>query len=414
MKRVLIISYHFSPVNNINSRRFGEMAPYMPNFGWEPIVLTTKSQGTLSVKIPEENIVRIGENYYKEGLVAEEGSRGVPAGLKLPYFLYKKLGVEIVSIDRFLFTWGKEVKKNKKIIKDKKPDLIIATCYPYAPLWIGRYFSKEIKKAWIADLHDPLSLWNNSKFPFVKFLDEQIDKFLIKSASAIITLGSYLASRMEKLYQRPIEIIYNGFDMQENTNVTKIVKKKKSKVIYYAGRFHAHRMPAVKLFLDWLVEHKKEDVSFVLRSLGPASANEEILEYAREKDVISKVNLLKPAPPETILQEEQEADALILFEDLNKLMRSSEGTLPGKLMEYLQFKAPIVAINRADSEIGEILRRTSHGYLISNIEELDRAMTDSLSGKSQVFEWEKVKMFSRVAQCQKLCDIFDKVYESQQ
>lgn len=416
MKRVLIITYHFPPVNNINSRRFGEMTPYMPNFGWEPIILTTKSEGSLAVKIPEENLIRIGENYYKEGVVAEEGEKGIPSILKLPYFFYKNLGIEIWSIDRFLFTWGREVKKNKEIIKDRKPDLIIATCYPHAPLWVGRFFSKEIKKPWIADLHDPLSLWNNSKFPFIKFLDEQIDKSLLKSASTIITLGSYLASRMEKLYQRPIEIIYNGFDKikeEADKENGQMAQKKKTKIIYYAGRFHFHRMPAVKLFIDWLAKNKKDNLSFTLRSLGPLEADEEILKYAKEKNVISKINLLQPASPEIIFQEEKEADILILFEDLNKIMRNSEGTLPGKLMEYLQFKSPIVAINRSDSEIGEILRKTSRGYLASNIEELDKAMQDSLYGKFPVFDWEKVKAYSRFSQCEKLCEIFNRVaYES--
>ncbi len=418
MKRVLIVSYHFPPVNNINSRRFGEMAPYMLNFGWEPIILTTKSEGTLPAKIPEENIIRIGENYYKEGVVSEEGERGIPPSLKLPYFFYKKLGMEIGSIDRFLFTWGKEVKKNKNIVKDRKPDLIIATGYPPAPLWVGRFFSKEIKKYWIADLHDPLSLWNNSKLPLIKFLDEQIDKFLIKSASAVITLGSWLASRMERLYQRPTEIIYNGFDRTEREENTKknrpMARRKKFKVVYYAGRFHAHRMGAVKLFVDWLAQQREDSISFVLRSLGPTEANEEIMEYARGKNILSKINFLPPAPQEIIFQEEKEADTLILFEDVSKMMRNSEGTLPGKLMEYLQFKAPIVAINRADSEIGEILRKTSRGYLVSNLEELNKAMQETLSGKYPVFNWAKVKGYSRFSQCKKLCEIFDRVYETQQ
>jgi len=412
MKRVLIITYHFPPVNNINARRFGDMAPYMPNFGWEPIILTTKSEGSLAVKVPEENIIRIGKNYYKEGIVSEEGYRGIPLILKLPYFFYKKLGIEIWSIDRFLFTWGKEVKKNKEIIKKRKPDLIIATCYPHAPLWIGRFLSKEMKKPWIADLQDPLSLWNNSKFPFIKFLDEQIDKSLLKSAAAIITLGSYLSSRMERLYKRPIEIIYNGFDEIERDNRKEdeiLAPERKTKIIYYAGRFHLHRMPAIKLFIDWLAKNKKENFCFNLRSLGPMEANKEILKYAKDKNVLSKINLLPPASPEVIYQEEKEIDVLILFEDLNKVMRNSEGTLPGKLMEYLQFQAPIIAVNRSDSEIGEILRKTSRGYLVSNIEELDKAIQDVLCKKLPVFDWEKVKFYSRFNQCKNLCEIFNKV-----
>ena len=216
MKKILIVDYHFPPISNINARRFGSMVYFMPKFGWEPFVLTTNSQGILPVLLPEENIIRLGENYSskKSSIVSEEGYHGIPALLKIPYFFYRNLGMEIVSLDRFLFSWGRQVKRNKERIKKINPDLIVASCYPPVAIWMGRFIGKITEKPWIADLQDPLSLWNNSKFPLMKSLDKQIDKFLIKSAAGVITISSHLASKMTELYQKPVEIIYNGFDFK--------------------------------------------------------------------------------------------------------------------------------------------------------------------------------------------------------
>ncbi|TSC75477.1 MAG: group 1 glycosyl transferase [Parcubacteria group bacterium Gr01-1014_30] len=411
MKRVLIISYHFPPVNNVNARRFGEMAHLMRDFGWEPFVVTTNSKGTLPLKISEKNVIRVGKNYYSEDeLVAKEGYKGVPLFLKLPYFLYRVLRMEIWSLDRFIFSWGKEVRKKNEFIKLQSPDLIIGTGYPPVGIWLAKFFSKELKKPWIADLHDPLSLWNNSKFLLWQLIDRIIDKNLLQSASAITTLGRKLANQMGKLYKRDVKVIYNGFEEIDQEDEAIEENPRKEKILYYAGRFHEHRMKAARLFIGWLSQNKEENVKFTLRSLGPKEANEELLEYAKEKKVLDKIELLPPADLKTVSQEERKADVLLLFEDLKKTRRNFESTLPAKLMEYLAKEAQIVAIARGDSEIGEILAETKRGYLVSDFSQLGAVLKKIFSGNFHPFQKNLVEKYSRRKQCEILCKIFDDVY----
>jgi len=411
MKKVLIISYHFPPVNNIAARRFGGMVGYMKEFGWEPFVLTTNSKGNLPVNIPEKNIIRIGENYQKGDLVSDEEYRGIPFLLKIPYFFYRKLGAEIISLDRFIFNWGRELKKNKEIIRRINPDIIIGTCYPAVDIWMAKFFSEIIKKPWIADLEDPLSLLNNSKVPFIRFLDEKIDRALIKSASAVIALGPKMVAKLGKLYGRQIEIVYNGFNGEELEPEINL-KDKKNKNIYYAGRFQSQRIPAIKLLIDWFAKDKKYDFSLKIRSLGPKEANEEILRYAKEKNVCDKIDLLPATSPEVIFQEEKEADILLSLNDLEKKINNSECQIAGKLTEYLSLRVPIISINRSDSDDGLVLEDTSRGYLVSDLNGLDRAINDILQkGILNYFNWEKVKKYSKKYQTKKLCNILDKICE---
>ena len=61
-KKVLVISYAFPPTNAIGAVRVGKLAKYLPEFGWEPVVLTANIREnvpqTLPVEINKANIIR--------------------------------------------------------------------------------------------------------------------------------------------------------------------------------------------------------------------------------------------------------------------------------------------------------------------------------------------------------------------
>ena len=190
MKKVLLIAYHFPPLNNIGARRYGDMVSYMVNFGWEPFVLTTKSSGDLAVEIPEENIIRMGEHYQK-GLVVEPlGVEWFPKYLRPAYLLYKKLNLNLKSMDRFLIDLTVRMFKKLDYIREINPDIILASYGPATCLWMGNLLSRKIKKPWIADFRDPCSL-SGHLAPVI--FDSYIDKLLVRSASGIVTVSPSLA-----------------------------------------------------------------------------------------------------------------------------------------------------------------------------------------------------------------------------
>jgi len=400
-KRVLIITYHFPPINVIASRRFGEMAPLMQQFNWEPFVLTTKSQGDLPVLIPEKNIIRIGEHCDSgKRLVKEEGFRGIPLFLKPVYFLYRKFNIRLESVDRFVFSWRKEVLKNIEKIREINPDVIIASTSPYVCLRLARDISRELKKPWVADFRDAASLYNNCRFPFIKTIDKIIDKRIVKTASLITTVGSYLAELMSEFYGKKAEVVSNGFK-KEKLEFLNGKPNNRPKIIYYAGRFHPHRIKAVKLLIDWLALGKP-DIRLVIRSMGPEQANKEILRRIKEKNISDKVSLLDPAPFSKILEEEKQADFLAIFEDLSG-EEVFKATMPGKLFEYLPFAGTILVVARKDSNMNSVLQETNKGEVVSNFEELD----DFFSKPRPEPNIEALKTYTRELQTQKLCNLLD-------
>ena len=69
MKKLLIVSAHFPPLNTMASKRYGYMCKYMEKYGFEPYILTTRPRGggylnsklDLEVPLSEERIIRIGD-----------------------------------------------------------------------------------------------------------------------------------------------------------------------------------------------------------------------------------------------------------------------------------------------------------------------------------------------------------------
>ena len=412
MKKVLIISYYFPPVNIIASRRYGDMAPYMESFGWKPIMLTTHSVGDLPVRVPEKDIMRVGENCDSgKKVVAAEGYRGIPAIVKPFYFLYHKYGIDITSIDRFVFSWRRDVLKNFSLIEKTKPDLIIATYQPAVSLWLASALSKKLSIPWVADLRDAVSLYNTSPLRLAKQIDAFVDKQIMKSVSHIVTVSPALAKLMGDFYQKPVDVIYNGFDLTNHTIPPRPPEKNSSFTLYYAGRFHPHRIPAVKIVIDWLAEGVLPRAIFRARSLGPQEANEEILHYAEKRGVRKTVELLPSASPDVIFEEERKADILLVCEDVAKMNPISNTNMTGKLFEYMPFHAPIVAITRKDSDIRLVLEDTGRGFLASGKKELADVMRRIHRGLSPSRKENRINAYSRESQCRKLCQILDEVHQ---
>src|SRR2546426_12016840 len=62
-RKALIVSYFFPPTNTIGALRVGKFAKYLPEFGWEPWILTLQSgllniSEDLTTEVDEEHVLR--------------------------------------------------------------------------------------------------------------------------------------------------------------------------------------------------------------------------------------------------------------------------------------------------------------------------------------------------------------------
>lgn len=407
MKKVLIISYDYPPLNNIAARRYSQIVTYLQKFGWEPYILTTNSTGDLPTNLSEHNIFRCTSHpESKLGLNNNQKSL-------LPFSsLRKKLNIAFRSIDNSIIGWYLPVLKSDimREIKHLEIDLVIASYRTPAALMLGRKIAADLEIPWIADFRDLGALYKDKYFirPFIlEYLDRKLEFSIIKSASAIITVSKALAVELESNYKKKSSVIYNGWIDNSDSDSDNAFESKLP-YIYYAGRFYEHRMKAMFTLIDSI---QNINILLVIRSLGPQDFNDKLIKYAETKGVLNKIIILPPASANIIDKEQRNSKLNLVIEDMDKTYKVQKGVLTGKLLQLLTYPPSIIAIARSDSEIGEVLSESNKGKLLSNKDEITSFINSILSEEiSNCFSFESIQKYSKKMQAEKLAQLMDEIY----
>lgn len=413
MKKILIISYEFPPVENIASGRFGSMVEYLPEYGYEPLVLTSESEGTLPVVLEDDRIFRVGTQRQKTARIdTDKNAFKIPKPLE--WLKNKMPGISdlrLRSYDRSMFSWHKQVMNEiddyLPLLSDVK--LIIASFSPAAALWIGRYLSKKLNIPWIADFRDLGALRHDDRNVLARLFDRKLEKFLLSSCSGIISVSQYLVDILRLLYSKPTEAVYNGWAgsvIEQPQSEPDSLEQKN--YLFYAGRFYPHRMESVRQLL--LTLQLFPNLKLRLRSLGPPDLEFKIKEWASKYYVANQVEILEPCASLQIALESGKAFINLVFEDLDYNNDWSRGTLTGKFLELLPYIPPVLSIVRRDNEMGSILRQTNKGRLCSNSSQIELFLRDvekqptSYSGVKK-----EINRFSKKEQARKLSRFVDDI-----
>lgn len=409
MKKVLIISYSFPPLNNIAARRFSEIASFFPELGWEPYILTTKSKGQLTTDISEKNIIRLGS--YPNDIL---NSETIPP-IKQSYFSTqrKKLGIYFRSFDSSNLSWisHKDFVELSNQIEPLNIDLIIASYGPSATLIIGAVLSKKLNIPWIVDFRDLGALYKDrfsKRYPLIEYIDKSFEYRLIKSASTMTTVSEGLCDSLQLAYRKKTHVIYNGWmsnSVYNKSTLENDIFQSELPYIYYAGRFYQHQMESVFLLIDSLAA---QDCLLIIRSLGPTDLEDIISTYARKKQMIEKVKILPPVKPDVIAKEQSNATINLVIEDLDYTFDEKRGVLTGKLLQLLTYSPPILAIARHDSEIGKVLEQSKKGILVSTPREIQVFLEKVLvKGARYDTDFHLINRYSKEEQAKKMIKIMN-------
>ncbi|TNE34618.1 glycosyl transferase family 1, partial [bacterium] len=126
-KKVLVIAYYFPPMGLSGVQRTLKFVKYLPEFGWEPTVLTTSSgsyfayDDSLLEEIAGTNIIRTEDKSTKQR--------------KYPSTFNQKIGRFVngffMQPDSKIGWKKKAIAVGSKIIEESKPDVILSTAPPF-------------------------------------------------------------------------------------------------------------------------------------------------------------------------------------------------------------------------------------------------------------------------------------------
>jgi glycosyltransferase involved in cell wall biosynthesis len=369
------------------SPRIPGLVKYIPEFGWDGIVLT--------VPIGEDPEARFGppndfknkyrvvetEGYQQKGdigeqalkrfnLASKKSYRYLRPFLRIPYRFYS----EVFSYPDKEKGWrSPAIKVAERLLEHGKVDAIISSSPPATCHIIAKELKDKHEIHWIADFRD---LWTqNVAYPYSglrKRVERRLELETLKRADALVTVSSPTADDLKELHKREgVHVITNGFDLERlNEKETALTPKF---TITYTGQIYAGKRDPLKLLIalrelidDGTIEPNDVEVRFY----GPLDgllARE--IEKRRLSDIVQQHGVV---PRGVALQRQKESHALLL---LNWEDPTEKGVYTGKIFEYLASKRPILSTGGFGNDVIEaLLKETKAGVYCRTAEDVKSAL----------------------------------------
>lgn len=363
MNKVLIVTYYFPPSGGPGVQRVLKFAKYLPQFGWQPIILTVENgdyparDESLLKEIPPS--LKVYRTKIFEPYNLYRKLTGKPTGVAVDVNTIPKKGekrkfsetiAEFIRATFFIpdarIGWLREaVREGKKIIEREGMQMIYSSSPPYTCALIARALHRATHVPWVAGFRDPWTGFLST--PHRWFLPAAIDKHFERScfeeASRIEVAWKGIQSDIEKKYPSldlsKIEYLPNGFDSEDFPAI--VFQRNEKFTVTYTGSMYGVRTP--KSFLDAvanLITKGKVDANKIcLRFIG--RFGEVVHEMFRQPLIAGCIEVISYMPHSESIRHLLSSDALLLVVDE---FEGHDDIVPGKVFEYLGAKRPIIAI----------------------------------------------------------------------
>jgi hypothetical protein len=383
MNKVLIITYHFPPRPSVASLRPLGLANYLPEFGWQAVILTAALPGRPDpkfevVETPRRDSAVLGWGRRLFKLDTEQTLMGQTAQLK------KKLRIrsEKSPLDLLLTAVGEvtaypdpqkgwrayAIKAGENILRQQEIKAMISTSPPVTCHVVARELKDEFKTPWIADFRD---LWTqNYYYPYSrlrKMRERRLELKTLAAADALVTISQPMADDLRGLHrEKLVQSIPNGFDPAElNTTPAKLTGKF---TITYTGNLYPVKRSPAPLFValhDLITGGSINPGDIEVRFYGTQAGW--IDKQAELYGLTGVIKQFGTVPRETALSKQRESHLLLLLKWNDP---EQKGAYSGKVFEYLAARRPILAVGGYDDVITELLDKTKTGVCGQTAEEI--------------------------------------------
>lgn len=423
MKKVLIITYYWPPSGGAGVQRWLKFAKYLPEFGWQPVILTVDPEYASYPQCDESLLTEVGPdclvyttksfelyNFYK--LIS--GKKEVPYGgfaNESKEGLFQKISKFLRG--NFLLPdprkgWNQyALKKAAELISEFKIDTVVTTSPPHSTQLIGLKLKQKFNIRWIADLRDPWTdIYYYNQFnhtSLARRIDINYERKVVENADILITVSEDVKRIFAEKSELPIAaktvVIPNGFD-EDDFRITN-VPTETQKIITYTGTIsESYDVDSLLESLCLLSEDSKSQL--LIRFVGkvPSSVETKFRSAGLEIELVGYVDHSKSI--EYLFR----SDLLLLV--IPKVI-NNKGILTGKFFEYLASQKPILAIGPTDGDLAKIIQETQCGKLFDY--EDSKGMLQFIQEKlvlpKTTMKTEPASQYSRKELTRKLTELFE-------
>ena len=365
-----------------------KFAKYLPEYGWEPLILTVngpsekKSSG---LEVPEG--IRVFRTEYRDVM-----------GEVKKWFRFKKIhtdgkknerttghtkpgipsfAAEMLSMPDEHIGWYKfAVAQGAKVISEERVDAIFSTSPPETAHLVARRLKASSGRPWIADLRD---LWSDDHFRKRSRLKRAILRFMersvLKDADYLTTVSEPWARMLGSSTGRAkdaIKVIGNGYDEADFKDVP--YARNDRLTISYTGKLHKKHQ-RISVFLDavkglleeGLIDRNRLRLKFYVSGYDKP----DIKTMAKSYDMSDVIMELDTVDYAKSLEVQRSSDALLLVQWQGE---GKEGWYSAKVYDYLGARRPILALAEKGGIIEKLISRTSSGFVAYNADIMKRSL----------------------------------------
>lgn len=383
-----MIAYYAPPLGMSGGMRVAKFAKYLPQFGWQPVILTVKPIAYYHYDHELLSDLKNARIYRSESL--DPNRLLYLFGHRRPKYTPRR-GRLFLSLNHLLFPDAKlpwapfAYSLGKRIIRTESPHLIFATAPPYTSLLLGLLLKRYSGLPLICDFRD---IWPAANIPPPPFQRIWVAKFrqrILKQSTALTAANETVKQSLPKRCL----VIENGYDPQDFLGEPPFHKGYR---IVYTGNIRRNEFELIT-FLEAIKKLKK--IKFYIA--GGLDAG--LLHIVKAQ---KNVEYLGPLP---------HSQAVLLMKSANLLLclAESKEAVHSKLFEYLGAKRPILVISKEAGESARLVRRHRAGINVHPVKkEIEEAIHQFIEGEVSC-SFSGVERFSRIEQTRRLAQLFDSV-----
>jgi len=392
MKKVLIVTYHYPPSTPVGGVRPSKFARFLPEFGWEPTVLTVRVPGAAQehVKNQRDGIYFASEwphplKVYQRHMEQRARKKGrleeFSAKMSTPYdevmssprhdmtTLLKRWLLDCMSSpDQELGWLFPAIWRGRRLIREKKITHLITSAPPFTCALVGLALKRLTGVRWVADFRDPWSL--NYKFPLLRnrttdFVESRLIRHVMEQADLVLSVTPTMTEQARKehagLAPEKFVTMTNGFDPHDFAGLAESRPTSDPTVFSYLGEFYYGRTPEPflralrSLFDDGAVKPGDVRVKFV--GSVAFAGGQSVTEMVRSLGLEEIVSVEPLVPRREALQRALAAHVVLVLTEQHSY------ALTFKLFDALAAGAIIFNIG-SGGEVADLLAKTKRGIAV--------------------------------------------------
>lgn len=444
MRKVLIIAHQFPPISASGSFRPAKFVKYLPHYGWQPHVITTKRikrlsfDPTLSEDLPEITpIYRISSPFPKprdrmikwlvkhSPILKNEIKRAFDRDWQPKSITERmlRLVLKIIFLPLTLiqyppfdpvFYWSiKIISPAYKLIKSEQIEIIFTTSAPWSSMISGLILKKITGRPWVADLRDP---WTTEELRYNTIswrgaIDKFFERLCLRNADTVIGVTPNWIADLQRIageesMSGKYELITNGYDESDFEDYSLPLLNSKSDVmISHVGSMFRGGLDPLLLSFQNLNGELMERISIELIGYVHPQDQESLAKSPAKNAFTYHSNRITHVQS---LQIMRESHILWLSLPLEYY--------PGKVFEYMRVGRPVLALV-PDGSVANLIQQAQIGCVINrdNTERLSKVLEQIVfdyDGFVQQYyqpNWEFIQQFERKILTKKLSSIFERV-----